>query len=73
MRRLPLHLKGKVYTSCVRRAMIYGSETWPVMLEDTNRMEHNEMEMARWMCGARLQDRISNVELRRRLGIKGIK
>ena len=35
-------------------------------------MEHNEMEMARWMCGARLQNMISNVELRRRLGIKGI-
>ena len=27
----------------------------------------------RWMCGVRLQDRVSNVELRRRLGIKGIK
>ena len=72
MRRLPLHLKGKVYTSCVRRALIYGSETWPVRSEDIDRMERNEMKMARWICGVRLQDRVSNVELRRRLGIKGI-
>ena len=73
MRSLPLHLKGKVYTTCVRRAMIYGSETWPVKSEDTDRMERNEMKRVRWMCGVRLQDRVSNAELRRRLGIKGIK
>ena len=73
MRRLPPHMKGKVYTSCVRRAMIYGSETWPVKSEDTDRMERNEMKMVRWMCGVRLQDRVSYADLRRRLGIKGIK
>ena len=31
------------------------------------------MQMVRWMCGVRLQDRVSNVELRRRLGIRSIK
>ena len=31
------------------------------------------MEMVRWMCGLRLQDRVFNAELRRSLGIKGIK
>ena len=36
-------------------------------------MERNEMKMVRWMCDVRLQDRVSNAELRRRLGIKGIK
>ena len=53
--------------------MIYGSVTWPVKSEDTDRMDGNEMRMVRWMCGVRLQDRVSNAELRRRLGIKGIK
>ena len=54
MRRLSIHLKGKVYTSCVRRAMVYCSETWPVRLEETKRMERNENKMVRWMCWVRL-------------------
>ena len=29
---LKLKLKGKVYTSCVRSCLIYGSETWPCLL-----------------------------------------
>ena len=73
IRRLPPHLKGKVYTTCVRKATKYGSETWPVRLVDINRMERNEMKMVRWTCGERLQDRVSNVELRRHLDIRGIK
>ena len=31
-----------------------------------------EWSVMRWMCGVRLQGRVFNVELRRRLGIKGI-
>ena len=28
-----LKLKGKLYVTCVRSAMIYGSETWAMMVE----------------------------------------
>ena len=31
-----------------------------------------EWSVMRWMCGVRLQDRVSNVELKRRLGIKSL-
>jgi len=31
-----------------------------------------EMRMVRWMCGVKLKDRVSNKELRERLGIVDI-
>ncbi len=35
-------------------------------------MERNENVMLRWMCGVTLMDKISTVELRRRLGVEGV-
>ena len=72
MRGLPLHLKGKVYASCVRSVMTHASETWPVKVEDITRMDRNEKRMLRWMCGVKLGDGVSSEELRRRLGIRSI-
>ena len=65
-------VKGKVYASCVRNAMIYGSETWALTSEQECRLDRAEMRMARWMCGVRLKERNSNAELRNRLGIEKI-
>jgi len=33
---------------------------------------HAEMRMIRWMCGAKLRDKLSCVELRQRLGTEDI-
>ena len=38
-----LKLKGKVYATCVRSAMIYGSETWVLNVEQQRRLERVEM------------------------------
>ena len=65
-------VKGKVYASCVRSAMIYGSETWALTSEQESRLDRAEMRMARWMCGVRLKERNTNAELRNRLGIEKI-
>ena len=67
-----LRLKGKVYATCVRSAMLYGSETWAVNKEQENRFERAEMRMVRWMCGVSLRERKTSAELRRRLGIVAI-
>jgi hypothetical protein len=32
-----LKLKGKIYSACVRSVIIYGSETWPMRVEDKQR------------------------------------
>ena len=58
-----MKVKGKVYRTCVQRVMVYGSETWPMKVEDVQRLERTERMMVRWMCGARLKNRISSEEL----------
>ena len=65
-----LKLKGKLYVTCVRSAMAYGSETWAMTVEQSGRLERTEMRMVRWMCGVSLKDRVPSVELRERMGIE---
>ena len=55
----PLEMKGRVYASCVRSSMTYGSET-------------RLLQMIRWMCGISLKDRRTNDELRRMVGVEPI-
>ena len=66
---IPIKIRGQLYDTCVRSVMLYGSETWPVKCEDNQRLNRNEMAMLRWMCGTKLKDRKSNVELRSLLGL----
>ena len=48
---------------------MYGSETWPMKVEDKQKLERAENAMVRWMCGVTIKDRISTAKLRERLGI----
>ena len=50
-------MKGRLYSACVQSAMIYESETWPMKLEDMQRLERTEKMMIRWMCGQKLERR----------------
>ena len=70
---ISLTVKGHVYDSCVRATMIYGSETWPVRMEDEMKIERNDRRMIRWICGVKLADKVKSDELRRRLRIEDIK
>jgi hypothetical protein len=67
-----LKIKGKIYKACVQRVMVYASETWPMRVEDRQRLERTEMMMVRWMCGVTLKNRIKSEELRNRLGIESV-
>jgi hypothetical protein len=71
-KRLSLRLKRKVYESCVRTCMTYGSETWVMKRQQEVRLERTEMKMIRWMCGVSLMEKNTNVKLRERIGIKDI-
>ena len=68
-----LAVKGRVYDACVRSTMLYGSETWAMKMSEEVKVERNDMRMIRWICGARLSERIPSEELRRRLGLEDIK
>ena len=52
--------------------MVYGSETWAMKVEDTNRLERTERMMVRWMCGVTLKDRKRSEDLLDRLGIESV-
>ena len=64
-------MKGNIDKACVRSAMLYGSETWPVKRGDTCRLERTEMQMTRWMCNS-LSEQRPSAEIRNRLGIQNI-
>jgi len=69
---IPHHIRGNVYTSCVRSCMLHASETWPVKKENVTALERAEMRMVRWICGVKILDKIPGDILRRRLRIEGI-
>ncbi|XP_047004825.1 uncharacterized protein LOC124623077 [Schistocerca americana] len=57
-KKVSIGLKGKVYKSVVRPAMIYGAETWPITVAQKRKMQVAEMLMLTWMCGVTRKDRI---------------
>ena len=62
--------KGKVYSACVQCIITYGSEAWPMRVEDMRRLER--AEKIRWMCGVSLRNRKTSEEIRNRLGLVSV-
>ena len=63
-RRISLRVKGKVFHTVVRPAMMYGAETWAVKKAQEKKLDVAEMRMLRWMCGVTKLDRIRNERIR---------
>ena len=68
-RKWSMKMKGKVYRSCVRAAMVYGSETWVMKKEEEGVLLRAERAMVRMMCGAKLRDRKSSKVLMAMVGL----
>ena len=66
-------LRGNVHNACVRKVLLYGSETWPVLNEDIQRLVTADNGMTRWICGVSLKDQIPSADLLSRLGLDSIK
>ncbi|GJR32479.1 retrovirus-related pol polyprotein LINE-1 [Tanacetum coccineum] len=71
-KRVPLKLKGKFYRVAIRPAMLYGSECWPIMKAQENRVEVAELRMLRWTCGKTMLDMIPNGVFRAELKVESI-
>ena len=69
---ISLKVKGELYAACVRSVMLYGSETWLIKVEESQRLHRNEMSMIPWMCGVTMRDRYPCEELQARVGVKPI-
>jgi len=50
--------RGRLYSSCVRSSVLYGSETWPVRKENEVALQRAEMRMVRWMCDVKVKDKV---------------
>ena len=69
---ISLKVKGELYAACILSVMLYGSETWPIKVEESQRLHRNEISMIRWMCDVTMRDRYSCEELQAPVGIKPI-
>ena len=69
-RRLPARVKGKVYSSMVRPAMVYGLETVAVTKKQMEEMEVAEMKMLRFAMGVTRKDKIRNEYIRGTVKLK---
>src|SRR6267154_4596169 len=67
-----LRVKGKIYRARVQRVLVYGSETWAMKVDDTQRLQRTENTMVRWMSGVTMKDRKTSEELRQGLGIESV-
>ena len=63
----PLEVKDRVYATCFRSSMNYGSETRPLLADVRLKFERAEMQMTRWM-----KDRGTSEQLRKLVGVEPI-
>ena len=59
-KRLPARVKGKVYSSVIRPAMVYGLETVAVTKKQVEEIEVGEMKKLRFTMGVTRKDKIRN-------------
>ncbi|VDP27825.1 unnamed protein product [Schistosoma margrebowiei] len=62
-----LSIKGRVYCAAVRSVLIYGSETWPLRVEDTRKLLVFDHRCLRNIAGICWDHRVSNSEIRLRV------
>ena len=63
---------GRVYASCVRSSLSYGSEARPLLADVWLKFEGAAMTMIRWKCVVSMKDRRTSEELRKLLGLEPI-
>ena len=64
-------MKGKVYKTVVRPALLYGLETVATMKKQETELEVAELRMLRWSLGATRMDRIPNATIRETMCVTG--
>ena len=70
-RHLSYKTRSRVYSSCVRNAMLHASETWPLTRPSLQRLRRNDRAMIRQICNIKPEDvaSVRSNELLTRLGL----
>ena len=68
-KRFSLKMKGMVYRSYVRLAMLYGSKTWCLRENEMAILRRTQKAMARAMCGAKRMEKKRTEDLMEMLGL----
>ena len=68
-KRYTWNIKRKIYRTCVRPVMTYGSLTWVVRSIEESMLRRSEKRMLRVMCGVQLADDVNTKELMVRFGL----
>ena len=63
-RKLSANVKGKIYKSVDKPAMLYEMETVAVTERQVGKMEVAELKMVRWALGLTIKDKIRNEYVR---------
>ena len=72
-RHLSFKTRGRVYSPCVRSAMLHASETWPLTKPNLQHLQRNDRATSRQICNVRPQDITTRSnELLAWLGIKDL-
>ena len=66
-----IKVPGKVYTGCVRSAMLHSNKMWGPNT-DLEWLCHNDCAMICWICGTKHQEETLSASLLQKLGIKEI-
>ena len=69
---LSVLIRGRVYSTCVRRAILHAAETWPVTVSTLNRLRRNDLAMIRWMCNIKTNNNVCSHSLFSKLGIRDV-
>ena len=66
---ISLRNQGNIFSSCIRKSLLYGCKTWPASSEKIPRLTFTDNGMVHWICVVRLEQRIRMQELHKKLGI----
>ena len=69
-RKFSLTIKARIYQSCVRSAMLYGSEIWCLSENEMAILRRTEKAMMRAMCGVKIIEKKRSQQLMSLLGLK---
>ncbi|XP_048006059.1 uncharacterized protein LOC125241562 [Leguminivora glycinivorella] len=61
---MPLKVKGHLYKTAIRPAVLYGSECWATNKQHLDKLHVTEMRMLRWSAGVTLLDKLRNQYIR---------